>query len=276
MLQVVALAIIVGVALAGCRTGSQAAGGRAREADGHARGAGHRYPVRGIYDKDLSATGFDDEAAAGFNFIDSSPDREELDRLAARKLKGFIWLGGYSNARCRFNESDDWVRSHVKAVAGRAAVVAYYIDDEPDAAKCPSAPAQMKARSDLVKSIDSGPPTLLVAYRQLRLFAGKTDVVGLDHYPCSIEHGCDYARIDAQAAEADRLGVRYWGVIQAHGDSYYKVPTPEQLHQEFVHWRSTRMEGYLVFACRYPPGRPRLWLARNSALQARPAAENRR
>src|SRR3990172_1190295 len=64
-----------------------------------------QYGVRGVYDRDFSATGFDDQAAIGFNYIDSGPYKDQLDALAARGLKGFIWLGGYSNATCHFNES---------------------------------------------------------------------------------------------------------------------------------------------------------------------------
>jgi hypothetical protein len=234
------------------------------------------YAVRGIYDRDLSPSGFDQEQAIGFNFIDSGPYAEEITALARAGLTGFIWLGGYSNDSCTFSRSDAWVRSHVAAIAGNPGVGAYFIDDEPDAARCPGAPAQMKARSDLVKSLDPGPPTFLVTYRvdQLRFFAKTVDIIGLDHYPCSIAHGCDFAKIDQQAAEADRLGIRYWGVVQAYGDNWYKVPTPAELHQEFVHWRATNMDGYLVFAWRYPDGRPSLWLANRPALKAQLAIEN--
>jgi hypothetical protein len=258
----VAIAIACGIGLAGCGAG--------------ATNRHRQYPVRGVYDKDLSATGFDDEAGTGFNFIDSGPDVGELDKLARRGLKGFVWLGGYSNSSCSFNERSAWVRSHVSGIAGHRGVGAYYIDDEPDASKCRRAPEQMKARSDLVKSIDPRPPTFLVSYKpgQLKLFAGKVDVLGLDRYPCSIAEGCDYSRIDAQAAEADRLGVRYWGVVQAYGDDFYKAPTPEELHEQFVHWRATRMEGYLVFAWRYPKDRPRKWLANTPALRRQLAVEN--
>jgi hypothetical protein len=261
---VAAVVAVLGLAVGGCG-GDDASGSR-------------RYAVRGIYDRDLSATGFDDEAALGFNFIDTGPYPEEVEALATSGLKGFIWLGGYSNTSCSFNESDGWVRSHVTKIAGRPSVGAYFIDDEPDAAKCPRAPEQMAARARLVKSLDSRPPTFLVSYKpeQLKLFAGKVDVLGLDKYPCSIKNGCDYSRIDAQAAEADRLGVRYWGVIQAHGDDFYKVPTPEELHQQFEHWRSTNMEGYLVFAWRYPRDRPKIWLANNPALRKQLAIENKR
>src|SRR3954451_9917178 len=242
-------------AASGARNGS--GGGTPPPTSSPSPPSGSHYAVRGVYDKDLSPTGFDDESRIGFNFIDSGPYSDQMNALAARGLKGFLWLGGYSNTTCSFNYSDDWVRSHVAAVARNPGVGAYFVDDEPDAAKCPTAPAQMKARSERVKSIDPGPPTFLVSYKpdQLKLFAGKVDVLGLDNYPCSIKNGCDYSKIDTQAAEADRLGVRYWGVVQAHGDDWYKVPTPDELHQEFVHWRATKTEGYLVFAWRYPENR---------------------
>jgi hypothetical protein len=230
-----------------------------------------QYPVRGIYDRDSAR-----QAALGFNLIDSGPYEDQMDALAARGLKGFVWLGGYSDTQCAFKQSDAWVRSHVAAIAGHGAVGAYFIDDEPHVDSCPTAPAPMRARSELVKSIDPGPPTFIVTNdtEELKLLAGTVDVIGLDHYPCSHLHGCDYSKIDAQAAEADRLGVRYWGVIQAHGDDWYKVPTPAELHEQFVHWRATNMEGYLVFAWHFPDDQPTLWLANNLPLQLALRREN--
>jgi chitodextrinase len=237
---------------------------------------GTQYPTRGIYDRDFSPTGFDNIAAIGFNFIDSGPSRD-FSQLAARGLKGFVWLGGYDNTTCTFRETDTWVREHVEVIAGNPGVGAYFIDDEPNAALCPGAPAQMKARSDLVKSIDPGPPTLLVDYKidQLKLWAGTVDIIGLDKYPCKIKlNGCDYSIIDQQVAEAERLEIRYWGVVQAFGDDYYKLPTPEELHAQFERWRRTKMEGYLVFAWRYPDEIPEKWLANHPELQAQLAIEN--
>ena len=239
------------------------------------------YPIRGVYDRDLSPTGFDQEAAIGFNLIDSDPSRDQMRVLARRGLKGFIWLGGYSNDSCEFRRSDDWVRSHVATIARSRAVGAYFIDDEPDAASCPTAPAQMRARSQLVRSIDRRRtrPTFIVLQRpeQLRLFARTVDVIGLDRYPCKIHlNGCDFSIIHRQAAEANRLGIRYWGVIQAHTDGYYKLPTAEELRQQFVHWRRTKMQGYLVFAWRWPDDEPENWLANHPELQAQLAKENAR
>jgi hypothetical protein len=236
------------------------------------------YTIRGVFERDLSATGFDDQAQVGFNMIDSGPYREELNELAARRLKAFIWLGGYSNSRCRFREGNRWVRSHVRTIRRHPAVAAYLIDDEPDAAKCPRAPEQMRARAKLVRSIDRrrGRPTFIVVYRteQLKRFAGTVDVLALDEYPCSHKFGCVYSKIDRMAARADRLGIRYWGVIQAHGDDWYKLPTPAELHEIFVRWRATHMKGYLVFSWAWPEDDPSLWLANHPELQQQLAIEN--
>jgi hypothetical protein len=268
VLSVVLVAALTGWAGCGDTDGDEPA----------ASAANPQYAFRGVFERDLSATGFDHQAAIGFNVIDSGPYREELNQLARRRLKAFIWLGGYSNSTCRFREGNTWVRSHVRKIRRHPAVAAYLIDDEPDAAKCPRAPAQMKARAKLVRSIDGrrGRPTFLVIYReeQLKRFAGTVDVLALDKYPCSHKFGCVYSKIDRMAAKADRLGIRYWGVIQAHGDDWYRLPTPEELHEEFVHWRATNMEGYLVFSWAWPPDDRSLWLANHPELQAQLAVEN--
>jgi len=237
------------------------------------------YPVRGIIDRDSSATGFEDLAALGFNYIDSGPYKDQLDPLAARGLKGFIWLGGYSESRCAFRKSNAWIRSHVSAIAGHPAIGGYYIDDEPDdAVNCPNVVAQIKARNQLVKSLDPGPPTFLVLYKVdwFQRFVGATDIMVADAYPCSRKNGCDYSVIDRAIAELNRLDVRYWAMIQAFGDDWHRVPTPEELHQQFLRWRASRMKGYFVFAWHWPANDSTLWLANHPELQAQLAEENAR
>jgi hypothetical protein len=72
-------------------------------------------------------------------------------------------------------------------------------------------------------------------------------------------------------------------VIQAYGDGasalcgsspWYRLPTPGELHQEFVHWSATKMEGYLVFAWHWPDCDSSVWLANHPELQAQLALEN--
>lgn len=98
--------------------------------------------------------------------------------------------------------------------------------------------------------------------------------------------------IDRLAAEADRAGMRYWAMIQAFGDPRHRLrmeyvdasgtshtgrarlPTPAELHEEFRHWRATRMEGYVVFAWHWPSGSPSMWLANHLELEDQLAIEN--
>lgn len=274
-LLAVVLAVGVAAVLLAANQGADSPAGRGSSSALTASG-GARYAFRGIYGRDPSSTGFARSAELGFNLIDSPPTKQRMDALAAHGLKALVWLGGFSNRTCRFLESDAWIRTKVRSIAGDSAVGAYFIDDEPDTARCPSAPAAIRARASLVHSIDPGPPTLMVTFHinQLPAFAHATDVIGLDHYPCSIAHGCDLTVIRDEAAAADRLGIRYWGVIQAFGDDYYKVPTPEELDQEFNAWNATKMAGYLVFAWRWPAGQPQRWLTSNPGLQARIARYN--
>jgi Calcineurin-like phosphoesterase len=248
-------------------------------------GTGAQYPIRGMVGRDFSASGFDDIAELGFNLIDTGPNREDLDQLSARGLKAFIWLGGYENgSTCQFHEDDAWIRDRVGEIAGHPAIAGYFIDDEPNPTECPGVYSQIKQRSDLVKSLDPRPPTFVLidsnsgqdTLDQLPRWVGATDIAVLDPYPCYVGEPCDYSWIDRVAEAADSAGLRYWGTVQAFGDSTWRVPTLEELHEEFVHWRGTRMDGYLVFAWHWPDGQESLWLANHPELQSQLAVENAR
>jgi hypothetical protein len=232
------------------------------------------YSFRGMYGPGPYA----DIVNAGFSILDAGPFVSTLDSVNALGAKAWIWLGGYSNSTCSFNNTDSWVTTHLQAIQGHPAIAAYFIDDEPDASLCPNAPTQMKQRSDLVKTIDATHPTFISTYKtdQFSLFAGKVDVLALDHYPCSYAHGCQFNFITDEAAVADGLGVTYWIVIQTHGDDYYKLPTPAQLHTEMVTARATHMSGYIGFAWEWPrtPTTVALWLANHPELIAQWQIEN--
>jgi hypothetical protein len=209
--------------------------------------------IHGSYGKDSSASGFDRIVAAGFTVVDRNAFREELDALPAG-VRGWVWLGDYDNTTCDWEKSDDSVRSHVGAIAGHPAIAAYYLADEPHIWDCPNLPGQLKARSRLVKSIDPGPPTFVLIEphspgNPYAPFVGTVDVIGADRFPCSHSNGCDMSKIDEAIRLLDDAGVpRYWAVIQAFADSFYRMPTADELRQEFQHWRASRMEGYLVFS----------------------------
>jgi VanZ family protein len=214
-------------------------------------------PVRGVYGS--CSDGYRTVLAAGFNAVTVGAYREELDVLAASGLQGVVWLGAWDDASCTFEYDDDWVISHVEAIREHPAILAYQITDEPKASDCPSAPAAMAARSALVKSIDPTKPTYLVvqasdgeSQHPYEKFVGTTDIMGVDIYPCSFENGCRMEKIDQAIAALEQDDVpRYWALIQAFEDGYYRMPSPAELHAQFARWRSSDMEGYFVFSLNY-------------------------
>ncbi len=219
-----------------------------------------RILVRGVYGHDTSDTGYTLQVRAGFNTFDANPDRATLDSLGAAGVKAFVWLGAYSNTTCSWEHGDAWIRDRVQSVAGSSAVLAYYLGDEPLAGRCPQAPAMFKARTGLVHQIAPGQPTLTVISAfdsgksyPYAIWKGTTDILGFDIYPCRQGvTGCSFDRIDAAIEAIRAAGIdRYWAVIQAFEDSYYRLPTPEELHEEFQHWRRSDMSGYLVFSWNY-------------------------
>jgi hypothetical protein len=208
--------------------------------------------VRYVFSHDSSTSGFDIEVDTGFNALDEGPDPSVLGSLLAG-TKALVWLGNYDNTTCDWEQSDDEIRTDVGAIAGNPNVAGYYIADEPHVWDCSNAPMQMKARSDLVKSLDPGPPTFVAIEphdpgNPYTPYVGTADVLGVERYPCTKEEGCVLSRIDDQVALAEQAGIpHYWALVQAFGDSFYSLPTAEELHGEFQHWRASRMEGYLVF-----------------------------
>src|SRR5437588_1272975 len=87
-----------------------------------------RFPAsfpRGAYGEDTSADHYDHIAAAGFNVVMTSPFKVNLDALQAHGLRGIVWLGQGYNTSCRWENDDTWIRSHVSAIAGHPAILAY-------------------------------------------------------------------------------------------------------------------------------------------------------
>ncbi len=215
--------------------------------------------ARGAYGKDSSASGFDLIAGAGFGAVDAAPFRSDLRAVQARGLKAFVWLGAWLKQQCRFEHDDAWIRARLQEIGGHPAILAYFLGDEPLYGPCPNGPQLFRARTDLVRSLDPGHPTFTViqAYEPGEEFpyahwVGSTDILALDVYPCVTGRPCDMGRIDAAIAAAERKGVhRYWAVIQDFRDSYYRLPTPDELMQQYRHWQRSRMEGYLVFSWNY-------------------------
>jgi hypothetical protein len=239
------------------------------------------YGIRGVYGRDESPSGFDIQQRDGFNYIDTGPSPSLVRRVAANGLKAFVWLGGYDNGTCRFNRGSGWVRAKLADLAETAGIGAYLVADGPNSAICPAAPSQIRKRSELIRSIDAEALTVVavqpwngVEEHPYADFAGVTDVIGIKVSPCSRSKGCDYLKIDAAISAADSLGMPYWGIVQAYADSFYRFPSPAEIHEEFRHWRGSAMSGYLVLGWRWPPHEPRHWLANHPALRAALRVEN--
>jgi len=175
-----------------------------------------RYPVRGVIDRDLSSTGFDDLARLGFNYIDSTPSNVNT---VTGGLKGLVWAGDYDNGTCDWEVSDSTLISEVTEHRDNPKVGAWFISDEPDPFACSKAYAQHDTRVDLMKSIDPDGPVLIVldsnsgqqSLHQMAKWAPNGDIFGMDPYTCHQGAGtCAFGWIDRLAAEADRVGMRYW------------------------------------------------------------------
>jgi hypothetical protein len=217
--------------------------------------------VRGAYGKDSSPSGFEVMAAQGFNTVMADPYRQSLDPLAARGLKGIVWLGAWYNApTCGFERDDATVTSQVSAIAGDPAIEAYYLGDEPRVTECPQAPALFRRRSELVHRLDPNARTFTVIQafennvsHDYSPWVGTVDVLGFDVYPCArTPSTCDFTAIDSAIAEIRRAGItKYWAVLEDFQDCYYRLPTTAELRAQFDHWAKSDMGGYLVFSWNY-------------------------
>jgi hypothetical protein len=224
--------------------------------------------VRGAYGGPSS-----DIQAAGFNTVNAGPSRSTLDGLHAKGMKAVIWLGNYSNSTCTFSRSDADLAADVQAIAGHPAIAAWQISDEPKATKCPNARQQHRDRTALIHRYDVRPTYTVISTWDgvddypYQKFTGATDIMGLDVYPCRLSSTtCSYSMIDKAIAHADADGVpRYWAVIPAFGDSYYRMPTTAELHEILRRWSASRMEGYFVYHWSQQASWMVDWLARNPA-----------
>lgn len=195
----------------------------------------------------------------GWNLIDVG-SQWAADRLPAG-AKGLVWVGDYDNDSCAWELSDASLKAKVTAAAGDPKVFGYLLSDEPNPYACPNAPAQHKARSDLVHSIDGRTETVIVldsngfkgratndALEQLPRWKDTADYIGLDPYPCYQGLPCDYGWIDKTIAAANAAGLRYWGVVQAFNDSSWRWPTAAELSYMLGQWAASKEAGYMAFA----------------------------
>jgi len=133
------------------------AGSASRSAAASATARAGAPPYRFLYDSDSAPAKV---ASYGWNLIDVG-SRWSADQLQ-RGAKGLVWVGDYDNSNCAWEVSNPTLTKEVKAAVRDAKVFGYFISDEPNPYACPNAPAQHKARSDLIHSIDPAKPTVIV------------------------------------------------------------------------------------------------------------------
>jgi hypothetical protein len=255
------------------------------------------YPYRGVIDRETNGT-YDRITAAGFNLIDSSP--ATIGDVNGTTEKAYVWVGNYDKTACDWEVSDQQLTSYVQANIGNPKIAAWYISDEPPPS-CDNVYAEHKARSDLIHGIDPNATTLIVidgnsgqqTLDQLPKWANIADYIGIDAYICWQGHAtCSYSWIDTigQAAAAAGPGLRLWAIPQAYGENpgegaymctttgcgLARLPTAAEIHEQFDHWRATKMTGYIVFAWHWAGygAASSLWLENRPELQAQLAIEN--
>ena len=213
-------------------------------------------PYRYIYNSSSAAQTV---LANGWNLVDvgSKSSADDLPRGA----RGLVWVGDYDNGSCSWETGDAEIRHEVSSAVGDRKVFGFFISDEPNPYKCPSAPAQHRARSVLIHSINPRTKTVIVldsngfsgratkdALLQLPLWRGTADYIGLDPYPCYQGEACDFTWIARTIAAANAAGLNYWGVIQAFDGSSWRWPTASELTHMVNQWTGSRETGSMTFA----------------------------
>lgn len=201
-------------------------------------------------------------ASYGWNLLDVS-SKSAADALPSG-TQGLVWVGDYNNTTCSFAQSDATVSTLALSMVNDAKVFGYLISDEPNPYACPNAPSQHLARTNMLHSIDIQKKVVATldsngfsgnftqdALDQLPLWVGKTDVVGLDPYPCLIGSPCDYTWIDRTIAAANGTSLNYWGVAQAFIEGNWRYPTATELTTMLNQWGASRETGYMTFAWTY-------------------------
>jgi hypothetical protein len=207
-------------------------------------------------------------ASLGFNLLDVD-EKAEADALPAG-TRGLYWLGDYLNTSCSWEKSDAAITAKVRAGVRDRKIWGYYFSNEPDPYGCPNAVAQHRARARLIKSIDPAKATYISldmnwreqALRQIPLWVGVTDYVGLNPYICFVGRlRCDFAWLDRVIATGDRARLPYFGHVQVFQADEWRWPTTTELRRMLARWTASKEKGYSVFT----------WSWGGSVLLSRPA-----
>jgi Calcineurin-like phosphoesterase len=211
----------------------------------------HAFPFRYLID---SGSGQAAAAGYGWNLLDVS-SKAEADALP-RGTRGLVWVGDYDNTTCSWEVTDAQLRQRLAGTAGDRRIAGFFFSDEPDPYACPQAPAQHRARSQLIHSLDPGAFTVMLmdsnsgpqTIEQMPLWTGVSDYIALDPYPCYQGKPCRYGWITSVIRAANRAGLPYWGVAQAFADTTWRWPTAGEEQHMLAQWRSSQASGYMTFS----------------------------
>ncbi|MFL6021628.1 MAG: hypothetical protein ACJ74A_10855, partial [Gaiellaceae bacterium] len=230
------------------------------------RGAAtHRPALRYVFNSGDSQAA---AAAAGWNLLDVS-SKEEADALP-RRTRGLMWLGDYDNSSCAWERSDSELAQLLAGTARDPRIYGFLFSDEADPFACPGAPAQHRARKELIHRLSPGKVTVMVVdsnsdaatLKQIPLWRGAADRLAFDPYPCYRARACNYAWVRRVVRAANAARVPYWGVVQAFADRTWRWPTVAEERRLLSIWTASRASALMTFAWEWSgnelPDRPAL------------------
>ena len=197
----------------------------------------------------------------GYNLIEVF-SKAEADATPAG-TQGQVWLQDYDNSTCTWELTDAQITTLVSAMANDPKVSGFYFSNEPDPFACPNAPAQHKARSNLIHLLAPTKYTLIGLDANWRdhfnkygsMWVGTADYLNYNPYICfgSNTSTCDYAWLDHVLSVAQSLPQPYFVSLQAFksSDGWWRWPTALEEAQMLNRLKDpalTGLRGYLTFS----------------------------
>jgi len=190
-------------------------------------------------------------ARYGYRLVDATPSQVSM---VGPGQKALVWVGNYDKVSCVWQTTDAQIKYWISTfhLDTSDKVYGYYIADEPDGSRCSNAPHDIAIRTALIHRLDPAHPVTYVVLEhpdQYTLYAGAEDIIGADPYPCHWGAPCDMTKIPDAIAALRAAGIaRYWGVLEAFQDSYYRYPTADELTAMIKQWQASAWSGEQTFA----------------------------